>query len=234
MAAFAIALVCTVGTAAIVGGGPVLALFGVALGLWLIAGALSELAVRIRLGAVPVADSLRRASGLPRSAYGTALAHAGIGVMVLGIVATTAWQTETILTMRAGDSVTVGGRTVALDGFLSRAGPNYLENLARFTVRRGGAEVAVIEPSKRRFSVRATETTEASITTFGLSQLYVSLGDIGEDGAATVRVYWKPLVTLIWLGPVIMALGALISLSDRRLRVGAPRPARRVVVAGAE
>jgi cytochrome c-type biogenesis protein CcmF len=95
-------------------------------------------------------------------------------------------------------------------------------------------EVAVIEPSKRRFSARATETTEAAITTFGLSQLYVSLGDIGDDGAVTVRIYWKPLVTLIWLGPVIMALGGLISLSDRRLRVGAPRPARRAVAAPAE
>ena len=234
MAAFAIALLCGIGTAAIVGGGPVLALFGIALGAWPIGGALSELAVRIKLGAVPVGDSLRRAAGLPRSAYGTTLAHAGIGVMVLGIVATTAWQSETILTMKAGDSVTVGARTLTLDGFLSRAGPNYLENAARFGVRQGGVEVAVIEPSKRRFTARATETTEASITTFGLSQLYVSLGDIGEDGTVTVRVYWKPLVTLIWLGPVIMSLGGLISLTDRRLRVGAPRPARRAVPAAAE
>jgi cytochrome c-type biogenesis protein CcmF len=234
MAAFAIALLCGVATAAIVRGGPVLALFGVGLGAWLIAGALSELAVRIKLGAIPIADSLRRAVGLPRSAYGSTFAHAGVGVMVLGIVATTTWQTETILTMKPGDSVTVAGRTVTLDGFLSRAGPNYFENAVRFTVRRGGTEVAVIEPSKRRFSVRASETTEAAITTFGLSQLYVSLGDIGEDSAVTVRIYWKPLVTLIWLGPVIMALGGLISLSDRRLRVGAPRPARRAVAARAE
>jgi cytochrome c-type biogenesis protein CcmF len=235
MAAFAIALLCGVVTAAIVGGGgPVLALFGVGLGVWLIAGALSELAVRLKLGTIPIADSLRRAVGLPRSAYGTTLAHAGVGVMVVGIVATTAWQTETILTMKPEDSATVGARTVTLDGFLSRAGPNYLENAVRFTVRRGGVEVAVIEPSKRRFSARATETTEAAITTFGLSQLYVSLGDIGDDGAVTVRIYWKPLVTLIWLGPVIMALGGLISLSDRRLRVGAPRPARRAVAAPAE
>jgi len=234
MVAFAIALVCVVATAAIVGGGPALAVIGIGLGAWLIAGALSELAVRVKLGAIPFADSFRRAAGLPRSAYGTALAHAGIGVMVLGIVATTAWQSETILTMKAGDSVTIGSRTVTLDGFLSRNGPNYLENAVRFTVRRGGSEVAVIEPSKRQFSARGTETTEAAIETFGFSQLYVSLGDISPDSTVTVRLYWKPLVTLIWLGPVIMALGALISLSDRRLRVGAPRPARRAAPAPAE
>ena len=91
-----------------------------------------------------------------------------------------------------------------------------------------------MEPSKRQFSARAMETTEAAIKTFGLSQLYISLGDIGEDGATTVRIYWKPLVTLIWLGPLVMALGGLVSLSDRRLRVGAPRPARRAAPAPAE
>jgi cytochrome c-type biogenesis protein CcmF len=202
--------------------------------VWLVAGAISELAVRIKLGSIPLSDSLRRAAGLPRAAYGSALAHAGVGIMVLGIVATTTWQSETILTMKPGDSVTVGSRAVTLDGFLTRAGPNYIENAARLTVRRGGVAVAVVEPSKRQFNVRATETTEAAIKTFGLSQLYVSLGDIGEDGAVTVRIYWKPLVTLIWLGPVAMALGGLISLSDRRLRVGAPRPARQALAARAD
>jgi len=101
-------------------------------------------------------------------------------------------------------------------------------------VREGGTAVAVMEPSKRRFSTREMETTEAAIRTFTLSQLYISLGDIGNDGAVTVRIYWKPLVTLIWLGPVVMALGGLISLSDRRLRVGAPRPARPTAAAPAE
>ena len=85
-----------------------------------------------------------------------------------------------------------------------------------------------MEPSKRRLRRRARpSTTEAAIKTFGFSQLYISLGDIAADGTTTVRIYWKPLVTLIWLGAIVMALGGLLSLSDRRLRVGAPRPARR-------
>jgi cytochrome c-type biogenesis protein CcmF len=90
------------------------------------------------------------------------------------------------------------------------------------------------EPSKRKFPVRGSETTEAAIKTFWLSQLYVSLGDIADDGAVTVRIYWKPLVTLTWLGAIVMAFGGLLSLSDRRLRVGAPRPSRHVLPAPAE
>jgi cytochrome c-type biogenesis protein CcmF len=76
-------------------------------------------------------------------------------------------------------------------------------------------------------------TTEAGIETFGFSQLYISLGEIA-GGGTTVRLFWMPLVTLIWVGPMIMALGGLLSLSDRRLRVGAPRPARRAQVEPAE
>ena len=90
-----------------------------------------------------------------------------------------------------------------------------------------------MEPTKRQFAARQMETTEAAIHTFGASQLYVSLGDIAPDKAVVVRIYWKPLVTFIWLGALVMALGGILSLSDRRLRVGAPRPARKpVAVAG--
>jgi cytochrome c-type biogenesis protein CcmF len=234
MFAFAAALLVAAVGAWLAGGGPVLALIGIGIGAWMIAGAISEFAYRVRIGSVPLRESLRRAAGLPRAAYGTTLAHAGVGIMVLGIVAATTWATETILTMKPGDTVTVGSRTITLDGFLPRASTNFRENAVRFTVREGGTAVAVMEPSKRRFSTREMETTEAAIRTFALSQLYISLGDIGNDGAVTVRIYWKPLVTLIWLGPVVMALGGLISLSDRRLRIGAPRPARHAAAAPAE
>ena len=88
--------------------------------------------------------------------------------------------------------------------------------------------------SKRAFAGRDTTTTEAAIGTFGFSQLYLSLGDIVADGTVTVRIFWKPWVTLTWLGAIVMALGGLLSLSDRRLRVGAPRPARRIQSAPAE
>jgi cytochrome c-type biogenesis protein CcmF len=150
----------------------------------------------------------------------------GVGITVLGVVVATTWATESIRSMKPGDTVDLSVYSLTLDGFIERTSSDYDETVVRFSVRKGGALVAELEPSKRRFATRATSTTEAAIQTFGFSQLYLSLGDIAADGTTTVRVFWKPLVTLIWLGAIVMALGGLLSLSDRRLRVGAPRAAR--------
>ncbi len=108
--------------------------------------------------------------------------------------------------------------------------------MGRFEVRRGGVQIATLEPAKRVYLVSNQPTTEAGIVTFGFGQLYVSLGEPMPDGAISARIYWKPIVTLIWLGGVLMAFGGAFSLSDRRLRVGAPKPARRAaaIVAPAE
>jgi cytochrome c-type biogenesis protein CcmF len=234
MAAFAVVILFVAAAAVLAGGTSTLAVFGIGLAAWLVAGALSELAFRIRFGSVSPGESLRRLVGLPRSALGTTVAHAGLGLVVLGIVSASAWSTESILTMRPGNTTTVAGRDIKLDGISERQGPNYTEKAVHFTISQGGEVVTVAEPSKRKFPVRGSETTEAAIKTFWFSQLYVSLGDIADDGAVTVRIYWKPLVTLTWLGAIVMACGGLLSLSDRRLRVGAPRPARRPLAVPAE
>ena len=81
-------------------------------------------------------------------------------------------------------------------------------------------------PSKRSFTTRGMSTTEAALMTRGVSQLYISLGAAEPNGSITARIYYKPMVLLIWFGPVLMAFGGMLSLSDRRLRVGAPKPAR--------
>jgi cytochrome c-type biogenesis protein CcmF len=113
-----------------------------------------------------------------------------------------------------------------LDGITQRQGPNYREMTVKFDVSRNGRQLQPMTPSKRNFTTRGSTTTESALQTHGLSQLYVSLGDSAADGATTVRIYHKPMVLLIWFGPVLMAFGGLLSLSDRRLRVGAPKPAR--------
>jgi cytochrome c-type biogenesis protein CcmF len=115
-----------------------------------------------------------------------------------------------------------------------RQGPNYRELIARFTVRRDGEVLETLEPAKRTFPQRSMSTTEAALMTRGASQLYLSLGDVGSDGAIAVRLYHKPMVLLIWLGAVVMVLGGALSLSDRRLRVGAPKPARKAALQPAE
>jgi cytochrome c-type biogenesis protein CcmF len=130
---------------------------------------------------------------------------------------------ERILTMHSGDTVEISGRTVRFAGLHPGRGPNYTEDRARFEILGGGGEVVgTVSSSKRFFPARQTATTEAGIKTIGLSQLYVSLGDEGTDGSVVVRMWWKPLVTLIWLGGLVMMAGGAMALLDRRLRVGAP------------
>ena len=169
--------------------------------------------------------TLARAAGLPRAAFGAALAHAGLGVTVIGLAAT-AWGVERIVNVRLNENVEAGPYQVSFEGVVNRKGENYAETYARTLIRRGGVVVAEIEPSKRFYPARKMQTTKAGIETLNFGQIYVSIGDQNPDGSLAVRVYWKPLVTLIWLGGLIMALGGALSLSDRRLRAGAPARAR--------
>ena len=207
-------------------GGPVFAALGLMLGVWLIAGALSEIAFRVKLGSAPLSESIRRAVNLPRSSWGTAIAHAGVGLTVLGVVSVTAFETEAVKVLKPGNTLDVAGYSVMFDGAVPREGPNYRDMVGHFTVRSGGRVVAEADPAKRIYTATGRPTTEAGIITFGFSQLYITLGDPQDGGGFAVTVYHKPLVTLIWLGAVVMFAGAVTSLSDRRLRVGAPQRAK--------
>lgn len=207
-------------------GGSALAPLAIGLGVFVIAGAVTDIVERTGLVRLPFASALHRARGLPRSAWGTAFAHAGLGVALIGIVCETTWNSEHIATMKQNDVAHVAGYDLKLDGLLQRQGPNYREMIAEFNVSRDGKSLTVMTPSKRSFTTRGSSTTEAALLTRGASQLYVSLGDATAEGAIAVRIYHKPLVLLIWWGPVLMAFGGVLSLSDRRLRVGAPKPAR--------
>jgi cytochrome c-type biogenesis protein CcmF len=128
--------------------------------------------------------------------------------------------------MKPDDVAKVAGYELKLDGLTQRQGPNFREMLAPFTVSLDGKRLSTMAPSKRNFTTRGSSTTEAALLTRGASQLYISLGDASADGAIAVRIYHKPLVLLIWFGPILMAFGGMLSLSDRRLRVGAPKPAK--------
>jgi cytochrome c-type biogenesis protein CcmF len=234
LVAFAAALSAIVLVSAFAGFDEIFAALGVGLAVWLIVGALSEMAGRIQLGRIAPAASLRRLAGLPRSAMGMTLAHLGIGVTLLGLVTASQWQTETIVDMRPGDTVSAAGFDVTLDGVLRSQTGNYDADRFRFTIARDGEQVTSMTPERRFYTARGTVTTEAAITTFGFSHLYISPGDLTDTNAITVRIFWKPLVTLIWLGAITMVAGGLLSLSDRRLRVGAPKASRRAAIAPAE
>src|SRR5499427_331452 len=221
-------LVALIGLAAsfVLEGKPLLAPFGVGLALFVIAGTVTDMGERIGLLRTPLPTVLRRAAGLPRSAWGTAFAHLGLGITLLGIVGETQWGAERIVSLKPGDKIAIRNYDVTFDRTFNRTGPNYTELAAAFTVRRHGDIIGIMEPSKRAFASRGTTTTVAALMARGVSQLYLSLGEINSDGSVGIRLYYKPLVLLIWLGCVVMVLGGGFSISDRRLRVGAPKPAR--------
>ncbi len=198
------------------------------------AGAATDLIERIGLLREPPRIAFARARGLPRSTWGTGIAHFAAGLLLIGVIAESQWNSERIVTLKPGETVSVSGYTVKLEGLLPRQGPNYRELVARFTVRRNGEVIDVLEPSKRTFPQRDMSTTEAALLTRGASQLYLSLGDVTPDGAIAIRLYHKPLVLLIWIGCLVMVFGGALSLSDRRLRVGAPKPARKAALQPAE
>jgi cytochrome c-type biogenesis protein CcmF len=208
-------------------GGPVLAVLGIGLAVFVMAGAISELFWRVRAFQSSFDETFRRALNLPRAAWGSVLGHFGVGVMVLGIVSVTAFETEKITTMRPGQTVDLAGYDITYEGVAPRRGPNYQDVVATFSIRYAGASIGTKESAKRVYQATGMPTTEAGIVTRGFSQLYVTLGDVNVDASIGVKLYHKPLVTLIWLGCVVMAVGGIISLTDRRLRVGAPERARR-------
>ncbi|MBN36381.1 MAG: heme lyase NrfEFG subunit NrfE [Rhodospirillaceae bacterium] len=196
--------------------------FGIALATWIGLGVLLEYAERIQLFRLPPGESWRRATGLPRAAYGMTLSHLGLAVLVAGVTASSAWQTEVIRSMAPGDSQEVAGYSFVFEGVEPVQGPNYVADRGRFEVFSDGDMIAVMEPEKRQFFVQTMQTTEAAIRTTLMADLYVVLGDQGEGSSWAVRLYHNPLVPWIWGGCLLMVFGGLISLSDRRLRLAIP------------
>ena len=227
LAAMVLAGLAVVAASAIERGGPVLAPFGVGIAVFVMAGAVTDIAERTLVLRVPFRTALRRALGLPRSAWGTAFAHFGMGVTLLGIIGVTAWGSERIAEIKPGDHLDIAHYRFTFDGIFNRDGPNYHDAVGRFTVHRMNGElIGNMEPSRRTFPSRNMAITQAALMSRGVSQLYLSLGDPNKDGTVPVRLYFKPQVLMIWLGAAFMFVGGALSLSDRRLRIGAPRPAK--------
>jgi cytochrome c-type biogenesis protein CcmF len=203
-------------------GAPVTSILVAGIAVYAIVGAFADLGRRILAGGLATAAG--RLRGLPGSAYGTALAHAGLGVTLLGLAAT-GWGAETIVSLRPGEPARVGPYELTIDSLVPANGPNYRALVARTTVREAGVAVATIEPASRFYPVRQMSRAEAGILTLGLGQVYMSIGNAPVDGRIDVRLFWKPLVTLIWVGTIVMGLGGAVSLSDRRLRIGVARRA---------
>ncbi|MEM7237698.1 MAG: heme lyase CcmF/NrfE family subunit [Pseudomonadota bacterium] len=225
-------------------GTSVLAPVGMALTVWLLLGVLVELIERSGYPRVKPGVAAGRLLRLPRADWGKAMAHAGVGLTVMGITAVTAWEQEDIRLARPGDVIPIGPYEVRFDGVerlplgadfaavqcgatgesLVKGGDkrNFETEFARFSLLRDDRKVASMCPEKRYYPVQQQPTTEAAIDSGFLRDVYLVLGDRQTDGEAwAVRAYWKPLANWIWLGCFIMAIGGVVSLTDRRYRVGA-------------
>ena len=222
--AAALAIFVTILISALGGATVSLAPIGLLLGFWVAFGAIAELVDRSRIGRIPLGESWRRLIGLPRTAWSTATAHFGIGITVLGIVAVSAWETELVTTLNPGESAELSGYIVAFDSFDTVEGPNYRSDEGRFTVTAPGGGKRQMLADRRTYVASGMPTTEAAIETYGFSQLYLQLGE-PLDNTHVVRIWHKPYITLIWLGALLMAFAGFLSLTDRKLRVGAPRRA---------
>ncbi len=201
---------------------------GFAAAMWLIAGAAADILDRIGAFSRPRA-AFARARGLPRSAWGAAVAHAGLGVTILGLAGMGLAQ-DRIALLQPGQAVDLAGYRFTLEGVRDAVGPNWTARRATVQVTHGGAGIVTLQPEKRAFPVGRMNTTEAAIHTTWLSDLYVVLGD-EREGGAVLRIHHNPLAPWIWLGAAIMALGGGLSLSDRRLRVAAPAAKAKAVPA---
>jgi cytochrome c-type biogenesis protein CcmF len=202
-----------------------LAPLGLLLGFWVAFGAVAELVDRAGFFRMAPSQSLRRLTGLPRSAFSTAIAHFGLGISVIGIVAASAWSLELITTMEPGTTKTIGDYTLHFSGITDTSAENYSAEMGNFTISKPGEADRRMTPERRVYTASGTPTTEAAIETYGFGQLYLQLGEKSADGSQVVRAWYKPYVTLIWLGAIVMAFAGFLSLTDRRLRVGVPKRA---------
>jgi cytochrome c-type biogenesis protein CcmF len=191
---------------------------------WMILGAFADIVERIKLFRLPARASFARLVGLPLSSFGAALAHAGLGVTVAGI-AGMSMATDSIELVKPGQTVHMAGYDWQLVELHDAPGPNYEARVATINVSRDGTPITTLSPERRTFPVQGVTTTEAKIHTNGMRDLYAVLGD-ERDGAAVLRLHDNVMAPWIWFGALIMAIGGMLSLADRRLRVGAPVRAR--------
>ena len=191
---------------------------GLALSIWLVASALLDLWSRTGRGGL--SHRLGRLRRLPRADWGKAVGHIGFGLTIFGVSMLMAYEYEDIRVAQIGESYTVGDYQITLADVQDVEGPNYLATVAEIDVAQGNYQIR-LRPEKRVYPVAGMPTTEAGIDNGITRDVYVVIGDPQANGGWAVRTYIKPYANWIWLGAIIMSLGGVLSLSDRRFRVGA-------------
>ena len=230
--AAAVAVAAALGAGWVAGQLTLMSLLGLLMACWIVAALGADLWERLRPRGGVHTRLLHRARQLPRATVGMMLAHLGVAAFVLGVTMVRSHEVERDVKMRPGDSTTVNGYTFTFKGVEQAPGPNYQAARGLVTVTRGADKVADMRPEKRIYSVQRMPMTEAAINTRLTRDLYVSLGEIVDGDAWIVRVYVKPFITWIWGGCLLMGLGGLLAVTDRRYRVNARATERASAAAG--
>jgi cytochrome c-type biogenesis protein CcmF len=208
------------------GSASVLTVLSISIALWVCASSLLDPIRRL---------VFRTGAPLTRGQIGMCLAHFGVGVFMLGATVTSAYNFERDFAARPGDRIEAGGYEFVFNGIREVEGPNFVAEEGEFELRDGGELVAVLEPQLRTYRVQTEPMTEAAIDANLLRDVFVALGEPLGDNAWSVRLRVKPLISLLWLGAALMALGGLVAISDKRYRVAVRRtePAAAAPAAGA-
>jgi cytochrome c-type biogenesis protein CcmF len=189
----------------------VVALFAAA--LWLLFGAGLDLAQRL----APYRSRLIKFWTLPANAFSAPLAHAGLAVMLLGILAATQWRAEIVVAAAPNQQINIAGISLRYDGLREIDGPNYRAEQARLTYLTGRHQGTHIFPERRFYEAERAQTTEAAITTDMTGHLYAVVGETSGD-KRVLRLWYHPYVAFIWLGALLMALGGSFALVTRLRR----------------
>jgi cytochrome c-type biogenesis protein CcmF len=201
----------------VIGGWQFKVSLGLLLAMWIITTVLLNLWKRTR-GDGSIA---KRFGAQSRSYYGMELAHLGVAVFIIGVTLVTGYEDRKDVRMNVGDTASVGGYVFRLNGVEDVAGPNYVAARAEVEVSRGGNVLRAMYPEKRMYTASQQTMTEADIWSGVTRDLYVSLGEPVSGGAWSVSIFYKPFVDWIWGGAVLMALGGVLAVSDRRYRAAA-------------
>jgi len=197
-----------------------LACLGLMLALWIVTTGVLNIWERVKTtsGQLSIWQKLIMQT---RSYYGMQLAHIGVAVFIVGVTIVTAYQLEQDVRMDVGDTVNAGGYSFRFNGITRIAGPNYEAARAEIEVSRNGNVINKMYPEKRSYTASGNVMTETAIDSGLFRDLYISLGEPVSGGAWSVRVYYKPFVSWIWGGAVLMAMGGALALSDRRYALAA-------------
>ena len=190
---------------------------GLLMAFWVISSVI--VSIKTRLNAIPGNDIVKKFKTFGPAFNGMLLAHFGLAIFIIGVTMVKGYEQEHDITMHNGETTVINGYDFTFKGTLPVKGPNYESKQGQFYVTKDGKEIDLLTPEKRYYPVQGAVMTEASISINPVRDIYISLGEELEEGGWSIRIYFKPFVQWIWLGCLLMGLGGLLTMVDKRYRL---------------